>query len=167
MIKYSLEQIYFREEFAPSTPGKQTKKTYQLRYDENGTEMLVETGETNIYEEIQVYKDSVDVNKIIERFAAGDENALARAKTFYADVTKMPVKLMDVLNLAIDGEQWFDTLPIDVKETFGNNFREFLANPQKMVDVLEKRSKDDVRPEQKTEVKSEPKSEVNNDNSQQ
>lgn len=163
MLKYSLEKIYYREDYAPSTPGKQTKKTYQLRYDENGTEMLVETGETNVYEEIQVYKDSVDVNKIIERFAAGDENALARAKAFYADVTKMPVKLMDVLNMAIEGEQWFDTLPVDVKETFGNNFREFLANPQKMVDVLEKRSKKDVSPEPEPE----PKNEVQNDNTKQ
>lgn len=56
--------------FTPT--GKKITKTYKKVF-EKGENHLIETGETNTYEEIQSHKDECDIGIIITKLLAGDE----------------------------------------------------------------------------------------------
>lgn len=45
----------------------------------------------------------------------------------YADVTELPKNYAELLNSVIKGREAFDSLPIEVKEKFGQDFNRFAA----------------------------------------
>lgn len=112
-----------------SQVGDRCKVLYSLALDENGREVLKKSGMTDLKNEIQSHHDSVCLDMILMRYMQGDESALNKVEGFYADVSNMPVKLNDVLNLAREGKSIFDSLPTDVKEVFGNDYMMFLNRP--------------------------------------
>ena len=101
---------------------------YTARFDENGNLELVESGKRNLYQEIQADKDVCDINKIIARYRAGDESVLQRRQGFFADATQFPKNYAEMLNIVINGEREFDSLPVEVKNKFDNDFAKFVAS---------------------------------------
>ena len=75
-----------------SNPGSPVKVLYGGKYDANGRVVLEKKGEENLYDYIQSFRDSVDLNVILARFTNGDVEALNKAQGFYADVTDFPKK---------------------------------------------------------------------------
>lgn len=108
--------------------GSRIKKLYAPRFDENGVMDLVEKGEENLYEYIQSYKDSVDINTLLRRYAQGDPDALSRVQAAYGDFTGLPSTYADLLNAVNDGKQYFESLPVDVRAQFNHSFSEFMAS---------------------------------------
>lgn len=112
---------------ADSATGSAYVDEYSARYDDSGTLVLDVVGKKNVYEEIQSYKDSVDIYNILRRFAAGEVDVLSKVQGFYDDVSKMPKSYRDVLNLNIKTEQFFEGLPAETKQLFNNSFSEFMV----------------------------------------
>ena len=63
-------------------PGSRIHKTYGGHYDEKGRVVLEETGEINLYDEIQSHAESVDIHVLMKRYANGDAEALSKQQGF-------------------------------------------------------------------------------------
>lgn len=139
-------------------PGNPIKVLYQGRVDEDGRIVLDESGQVNLYDEIQSHRDSVDIHVLMQRYADGDVDVLGRVQGVYADITEMPKTYAELLNSVIAGEEMFNGLPVEVKERFNNSFTEFMATMDRPVEFFEKlgqtppaASADDVKKEVKTD----------------
>ena len=74
-----------------SVSGDRTVPIYTPNISPDGHIDLIQSGEHNLYAEIQSHKDSVDINVILERFVAGDLDALNRRPAMYLEVSKMAI----------------------------------------------------------------------------
>lgn len=110
-----------------SNVGSREKVLYSPVFDRNGVMHLEESGRENLYDFIQSHRDSVDIHKLLERFASGDVSALQRREGAFGDFTEMPKTYAELLNTVISGERTFDSLSREVKERFGNSFHQWLA----------------------------------------
>lgn len=106
--------------------GSITENQYAERYDERGVAYLEKVGEINTYEKIQSYKDECDVMSILSRYAAGDETVLANPG-WYIDTSKMPATYTEYLNMMNEQREKFETLPLEIRQKFNNNFNEYMA----------------------------------------
>lgn len=113
-----------------SNSGDRMRVEYHLEIDDDGIETLKSTGMHDLYAEIQTHADSVDLNLILARFMNGDETAIERVNGFYADVSDMPVKLQDMLNINIRGKEIFESLPKEYRDLYGNNYIKFINEPE-------------------------------------
>lgn len=77
----------------------------------HGEDQLETVGFTDIYEERQASKDSVDIGRIVERYLAGDVSALDKSPGLYLDLTVMPEDLHEMKNLTVRAEEYFKMLP--------------------------------------------------------
>lgn len=124
-----------------SERGDRMRVDYQLVYNDEGQQELKKVGMTDIKEEIESHGASVDINNILMRVANGDSAALDNVKGFYADVTDMPLKLQDVLNINARGKEIFDNLPKEQKKLYDNNYINFVNEPEKLIDYLSGKNK--------------------------
>lgn len=106
--------------------------TFHLRFSprvlENGELKLVESGKDDIKAMINSFRDSTDMSFILQRLAVGDTSVLNQRPGIFGDFTQMPTTYAEALQLVIDGRREFDSLPLDVKNSFNNDFRQFLAS---------------------------------------
>lgn len=107
--------------------GSRLEPSYKISYSDTGSEILKETGVTDVYEQIQSWKDSCDLKTIINRFMQGDVNALNRSTTFFADVADCPTTLAGFLQMRADADQFFMQLPPEVRAEFNSSATEFFA----------------------------------------
>lgn len=124
--------VKFRSQFDPHTrlytePGSSVKVVYNPHYNAFGELIIEPSGEEDLYGYIQSHKDSCDIHKMLERFAAGDDSALSQAQGFYADVSGMPQTYAEVLNAVLAGEAAFNQLPAEIKQQFDNSFAVWLS----------------------------------------
>lgn len=134
--------MVFRTQYSDRVPvranvGSPVKITYGGHYDERGRVVLEEKGRENLYDFIQSHRDSVDINKILARFANGETDALSKVQGFYADVTSFPSNYAEALNRIQECEEMFRSLPVETRAKFNHNFAEFLASTGSQ-DFLEK-----------------------------
>lgn len=108
--------------------GSPVKTLYGPKFDGNGTMYLVETGKENLYDYIQSHADSVDIHVILKQFQNGDVSVLSRVQGAYGDFTQMPKTFAEALNTLIAAEQYFNSLPVDIRAQFEHNFNKFIAS---------------------------------------
>lgn len=118
---------YTKHERVHAHLGSPIRTLYGGRYDANGRVVLEEKGKENLYDYIQSFRDSVDLNVILARFANGETDALSKAQGFYADVTDFPKSMADALNRINECEEMFKSLPLDVRQKFDCSFEQFLS----------------------------------------
>lgn len=125
------EKTQFRTQYdrqqIRSNVGTREKVVYSPEFDRHGHFELVESGKENLYEFIQSFKESVDINVILKRFANGDASALARRQGTYGDFTGMPNSYAEMLNRLTKAEEFFNDLPVETRAQFNHNFGEFVA----------------------------------------
>lgn len=119
--KYSERMVVISE------PGSPMKEDIVATLDKDGFIQLEVVGEFSLYDEIQSHADSCDINLLYKRYVQGETDVLARVQGMYGDFTGMPKTYADMLNSVMAGERFFDALPIDVKNQFGNNFSHWMA----------------------------------------
>lgn len=120
--------IYSNIERVKANSGDRVKIEYQLRVTDSG-KTLVETGKTDLYEYIQSHADSVDIHKILERCAMMDDYSLLnRMPSQFMDVSEMPKNLAEAYAAVKDAENFFDRMPVNIKEKYDNNFVTFLQD---------------------------------------
>lgn len=110
-----------------SKTGSPKKPLYRLFVDDDGKRELKQSGEYDLYAEIQSYKDSCSIDYILSRFAAGDTSALSRVQGIYGDFTDMPTTMAELQQRVIDATALFDSLPLDVREQYNFSPSEFFA----------------------------------------
>lgn len=109
-------------------PGSPIRILYGPIFDKQGHMSLEEIGKENLYDYIQSHADSVDINVILKQFASGDPSVLSRVQGAYGDFTQMPKTFAEALNTLIAAEQYFNSLPVDVRAQFDHNFNAFIAS---------------------------------------
>ena len=117
-------------------PGSRIKQLYTAKVDRDGVIDLCPSGTENIYDYIQSFRDSVDINVIIQRFANGDVNALNKVQGNYGDFTEFPKTYAEMLNVVIAGREYFDSLPVEIKAKFNHSFAEWLSDMDNMPEWL-------------------------------
>lgn len=110
----------------PNEPGNIIEPQYRERYDENGNAYLEQIGEINTYEKIQSYRDEVDPMSILARYAAGDTTVMANPG-WYIDTSKLPANYIEWRNLMNEQKEKFETLPLEIRNKFNNNFDQWAA----------------------------------------
>lgn len=110
-----------------SNVGSLVKVLYSGKLDANGRVVLEKKGEENLYDYIQSFRDSVDLNVILARFTNGDVEALNKVQGFYADVTDFPKNMAEALNQINQAEEMFKSLPLETRQKFDCSFEQFLA----------------------------------------
>lgn len=112
----------------PSCAGTRTKPKYSPHYDDDGVLVLDEVGIIDTYSDIQSYHDSVDMTTILRRYYNGEVDVLDRIQGFYADVSDLPKSNIEFMNRVLDSQEFFATLPTEVKEVYGNDWQRFVAD---------------------------------------
>lgn len=127
-----------------SEAGSPIKVKCKGRIDKYGNIVVEEEGKINFYAYINSFADSVDINVLLARFANGDKNALLQRAADYIDISRIPNNIADLLNLVNDGKRFFDSLPVDVKKAFDNNFNKFITmtDTQEWYEIMAKSPND-------------------------
>lgn len=122
---------YNKRELQPpefSCPGSSEVVKYSSKADINGHIDVYPDGiEYDMQDYIQSWKDSVDINLLIQRFQRGEETALERIRGVYGDFTKMPQNLAEYYNMLQAGNEFFMTLDPDLRAAFNQNPIEFFT----------------------------------------
>lgn len=136
-VSFKFEPWRYKRFRSPgSETGKPVKVKYSSKFDDKGNIVLVEVGEENVYDYIQSFAESVDINNIMQRFNNGDSSALLSVQGVYGDFVDVPDNWSDVLNVLNEGRMNFDKLPKEVKEKFGNDFSRFVASGGYFADTV-------------------------------
>ena len=110
-----------------ANPGERFVKTYQPNIGGDGVLDLIEAEPFDLYESIQSHADSVDINLIISRFVNGDVSVLNRREPMYFDATEMPKTYAEMYQKVIDAHNYFEQLPLEVRDKFGHSPETFFA----------------------------------------
>lgn len=108
-------------------PGNPIHEEFSPKVMPDGTIKLIKSGETNTDEYIESFRDTTDMSFILSRLALGDTSVLNPKIPFYGDFTQAPKNYAEALQLMIDGEKQFMQLPLDVRNSFDNDFRQWFA----------------------------------------
>lgn len=106
----------------PSVTGDKIVDTYVL--DEK-TGNLVFAGKDNIYEYIQSFKNSTDINIILKQLEVGDDSRLHAKKGMYLDVSNLPKNATELHKSSIYARTQYNNLPQELRDKFGS-FDEFI-----------------------------------------
>lgn len=102
---------------------------FTLSVKEKGYPILKQTGEHNLYEEIQSYKDSCDLSSILQQFDLGSIPGIPFDELGdLNDFTDMPMSPGELLGLVRRGEQMFDELPNEVRSKFNYSLYNFVGS---------------------------------------
>lgn len=127
----SVLEFYSRMNPAPrkaSPAGSEWVEQYVIDVDpETGGKVLKQTGRENLYERIQESLEPTKIENIIRRFEEGDATALGHAGGIYADISNMPTNIIEAQKRIKEVEAKFASLPVEVKERFGNDPTVFMA----------------------------------------
>lgn len=129
-----------------SPSGEFTRQLYKPILEKDGHLELVEDGIEMTYEKIQSYKDSVDINVIVSRFAAGDASALEQTNGVYADFVQVPASYMEALNAVVEARNAYEMSDMDISfEDFVNKALTPVSKPSEPIE------KEVITDEQKSE----------------
>lgn len=137
----------------PNEPGNIMEPQYKERYDEDGNPYLEQVGEVNTYEKIQSYKDEVDPMSILARYAAGETTIMANPG-WYIDTSKLPKNYIEWRNMMNEQKEKFDTLPLEIRNRFNNNFDQWAATagePEWLENMGIKNKNETAKPQPNTE----------------
>lgn len=125
-----------------TNPGDRFHIVYTPKILDDGTIDLVESGKDDIQEMIDSWRESTDMSWIIARLKEGDMSVLEQREPVYIDTTELPKTYAEALQLIIDRQRQFYELPVDVRNSFDNDFNQWFSQAgsetwlQKMDPVL-------------------------------
>lgn len=114
----------------------------------DGSVTLVESGKDDINEFISSFREQTDMSYIIKKLAMGDSSVLTSKTPMFGDFTEMPKTYAESLQLVMDKEKQFMSLPLEVRNKFDNDFKKWFATAgsepwmQKMESVIDKPDED-------------------------
>lgn len=131
MMDRRFNTLYDRENKGnyPSSCGRDICPVYNyLPTDEKGRCKLVQVGEKHLQEEIDSWRDSVEIHILLERYFDGDVVALERRQAQFVDITGLPDNVHGWHDAAITAETVFASLSDDVRHFYGDSLQTFLQD---------------------------------------
>lgn len=119
--------MFNRPETIPSETGTEFDKTYMMKYDDQGNKVLLCTGKTNRYEEIQSHLEETQIENILAR-ATLDPSVLEQKIGQYVDTTNMPKTLVEAQNTMLALKYEFESLPAEIRYKFDGSLDKYMAN---------------------------------------
>ncbi len=110
-----------------SSSGSSVVPEYQLSIDDKGVRSLKVVGQKDLYAEIQSHKESCDIHNILMRYANGDASVLNQRLGYFADTTMFPKSYAEMYQRVVDGENFFNGLPVEIRKEFNFNPVEFFS----------------------------------------
>lgn len=110
-----------------SPPGDLFHDVLTPSFRSDGTIELTVTDRVDIKKEINSHRDETDMAFILSRLMAGDDSVLDSRPPMYGDFTQLPNSYAEMLNLVLDGERYFDSLPLDVRNKFDNDHAKWFS----------------------------------------
>lgn len=110
-----------------SDPGSPIKEKFHGKVLPSGEIELVYDCDENIQEYIDSFEQETNIENIIARVNNGEIDLLNSAVGAYVDTVGMPRTYAEILQTVIDGQRTFETLPVEIKERFGNDFNQWFA----------------------------------------
>lgn len=107
--------------------GSSIKPVYSAKVRDDGVIELVQTGEEDIQEFIDSFAEETCISSIVARCAAGDTSVLSKRQGTYGDFSDFPKTYRDVLQVVIDGRNYFDSLPVEIKDKFNQSFEQWFT----------------------------------------
>ncbi len=111
--------------------GNALEVVHRLVRPPHGAPYLEEAGTQDLQSLIQSFKDECDIQKLVQRYEAGDFTVLQRVQGIYTDVSGMPENLTEAFSSLEIARNTFDSLPDDRKSLY-DSFESFLADPFKV-----------------------------------
>lgn len=115
-----------------TSSGTDIVDKYALVYDkEQSAEVLKVVGKEDIYTPKQEALDGTYLPRMIERYLDGsisedDYNAFVKKRSWSdIDVSDLPTNFQDVMTLRQDASNYFMSLPVSVRDLFGDNINKF------------------------------------------
>lgn len=121
--KYQLREV--EPQF--SEPGSPIKLVRAGQLDKDNNLKVVVKGEENLYAYINSFAESVDINVIMNRFLNGDKEILLQRAGAYLDISELPNSFQELVDININAQNVYNTLPIEIKEKFHNNINQFIS----------------------------------------
>lgn len=106
--------------------GSRDRVLYSSKVLPTGEISLRESGKEDIQEYINSFRESTDMNFILHQLSLGNTAVLNSQQMLFGDFTETPSSLADAQQMLIDGENAFYKLPLDVRQQFNNDFRNWL-----------------------------------------
>lgn len=125
---------FHKRDLPASEPGTPLHTLLKPKFSDDGNYILVPAGEVSVYDEIQSHAESCDINILMKRYLNGDATALSRAQGAYFDASSMPRTYAEMLNMVLDAENAFNSLPVDERAKFDHSFEKWLMTKDLFVD---------------------------------
>lgn len=110
-----------------AVPGSRMKDDRLLQMVDGHYE-LVTVGQSDLYAEIQSHKDSVDINKLLERYRNGDTGALQHVVGQYMDIVDAPKTLAEAYEYIHNAKAFFYNLPLDIRKEYDHDASAFIRD---------------------------------------
>lgn len=98
--------------------GSRSAPVFQRQTSAGKAPHRVKVGETDLYAKIQSFAAECDVNKIVERYQAGDTAILSRVQGVYTDVSGVPSDLTSAFETVRQAREYYEALPDSVHAEF-------------------------------------------------
>ena len=137
-----------------TSAGNKDHILYSPKVLDSGVIKLIESGKENIQDKINSFRDTCDMSFIIQRLAMGDSSVLNKKLPNYGDFTQMPKSFAEALQLVINAEKEFYDLPLDTRNKFDNDYKQWFAQAgsEAWLDKMGIGLAKDVEPEEKEEA---------------
>lgn len=110
-----------------SRSGSKDVPRYAAKRAPDGSLVIVCDGVRHLQDEIQAKAGTCDMSTIVARYMSGDTSAAGSRPGFYDDATQMPRNLLEAQTMLINARSTFDALPADVRQSFDNDFQNWLS----------------------------------------
>ena len=125
-MKVKVYSYFDRPEQAATDPGSRYEPVFEMIINDKGVKELKKTGDTNLWEMIQSYKDDCIVSNILAK-AVIDPTVLNQRQGFYADITTMPHSLAEAQQMIMKIKNDFNTLPPEERAKFNYSAEQYIA----------------------------------------
>lgn len=117
----------YERKVVETNPGDPIQIVKAGEYDKSHQIKVVEKGKKDLYAYINSFADSVNIHVLLARFKNGDTESLMQRAGAYIDISSLPTNINEFIELSRNAENLFNSLPVEVKESFNNNVVEFIS----------------------------------------
>lgn len=109
-------------------PGSREKITRHGVVGADGVIRLVNDGMIDIQDKINSFEPSTNIYNILSNLSPTEFNAMQAPVGDFIDATDMPKTYAEALQLVIDGQNQFMSLPLEIRQKFDNDFNKWFVN---------------------------------------
>ena len=112
-----------------TNPGSDDHILYESKLLPSGEVRLTPNGKESISEKINAEKEFTDIRYICQRLSMGDTSVVRPSSSLiYADLSSAPKTLAESLQIFINARSSFDSLDLETKNKFDNNYLRWLSD---------------------------------------